>query len=330
MRVAETGPEGLNLAHRTEEPLEPGEVRLRVLYCGICGTDVNHVTHFPPGTVIGHEITGRIVELGAGVTGWSIGDRVCAFPFEACGTCDECGGGRPHLCAEFPFSLGMNRPGGYAERVVVRQSMLIPLPPSLDDRTAALVEPLAVGLHAISVSGAGPDAPVAVLGAGPIGLLAVLALHAKGFRRIAVVEPNPRRRANVEKLGVPAFVNADPSTIRAALGTAPAVVFECAGFPGAVAEAIALIAPRGTVMVTGVPPVPVAFELWSLMAKEGRIATGAWYERPEFEEAAHLLANGQVRVDALPLTSVRLEDAPAAMAELMTRRSPWLKVLIQP
>jgi threonine dehydrogenase-like Zn-dependent dehydrogenase len=175
-------------------------VLLDVRYCGICGSDLHMLgmpaEMIPAGHVLGHEFTGVVADLGPGVDGWDAGERVTVLPMVSCGECYACRTGHLNLCEKgINHGPGIGRQGAYAESVVVPAGMLRRLPAAVSDADGALVEPLAVAIRAIRLSGATPQEPVCVLGAGPIGVLTVAGLRARGFGQVAVVEPTAGRRA---------------------------------------------------------------------------------------------------------------------------------------
>lgn len=322
----------LAIADLETPELRPGQVRVAVSYCGMCGSDLHWRTHFPLGTVMGHEVAGRIAEIGPGVTDWAIGDRVVVFPVEPCGECSSCLAGWTNICSNSRYGVGGPRGrGGYAESLVVVASMLLRLPDSLDDNVAVLVEPLTVGLHGVARSGADPTQPALVIGAGTIGIVTALTLRARGFERIVVVEPNAARRHNLARVGITAIDtrNVDEAA-RSVFGEAPAVIFECAGYPQAVADAVRLIAPRGKIVLLSAPSEAVALPQWELMAKEAEILSAIFYTRAEFAEAIALLDLGAVPSDALPVSVFSLDQAPRALDELVKRDTPHIKALLKP
>ena len=148
-----------------------GEVVVKVHACGICGSDLHAVQYgfgMPPDSVMGHEFCGEIVELGSGVNGYALGDRVTSLPFIGCGTCEFCKAGQGMHCENIR-GLGLGQlPGAYAEYVMCGAKSLFKLPPNVDSRLGALVEPLSVGLHGVKRSGLGPGASCVVMGAGPV------------------------------------------------------------------------------------------------------------------------------------------------------------------
>ena len=147
--VQVAGDRSLVVVERLVPSPSTGQVLLDVAFCGICGSDLHFrdvPALFPTGTVPGHEVAGRVVEVGDGVTDWNTDDRVCVLPFAQCGRCTYCLAGSEQVCPEAIVNgvgLGTGRPGGYAERMLVDASMLFALPDAVDDRAGTLVEPLA-------------------------------------------------------------------------------------------------------------------------------------------------------------------------------------------
>ena len=175
----------------------PGEVRVRIAACGICGSDVHGFTgstgrRIPP-LVMGHEAAGTVDAVGAGVDDLAIGTRVALDSTVFCGQCSHCLAGRENLCTERQV-LGVScgpyrRYGCFAEQVVVPRRVAYPIPDSLDFIAASLLEPLTIALHAVHLAGVGPETRSAVVvGAGPIGLACVASLRAYGVPRIAAID----------------------------------------------------------------------------------------------------------------------------------------------
>jgi 2-desacetyl-2-hydroxyethyl bacteriochlorophyllide A dehydrogenase len=314
-----------------------GQALLDVVFCGICGSDLHFrdiPALFPAGTVPGHEVSGRIVEVGEGVTGWRAGDRVCVLPFAQCGVCPLCLEGNEQVCPHAIVNgvgLGTGRPGGYAERMIVDASMLFALPDSVDDRAGTLVEPLAVAVRAVAKAGLTPNEPVAVLGAGPVGLLTALVLRERGFERLAIVSRNAARAELAAALGlttVPLDVAGD--LLAEALGGAPACVFECAGTPAAARLAVEVVQPLGRVILVGIALEPLDLFAPALVLKEAEILGVLAYRRVDFAEAIDLLARGRIPTDALITASARLDQAEAMFQALSARNNTHVKVLLEP
>ena len=189
---------GSTLEVRDVPDAEPGEgeVAIRVEACGICGSDLHMLPSgvLPEGSILGHEFAGEISALGAGVSGWDLGERVCVYPFPPIDRLD--------IAASMAGGIGLGtNDGGYAEVAVCPAEMLWRVPEGVDLAHGALVEPLAVALHGIDVSGAEPGGKVCVLGCGPIGAMTVVALRGRGFENVVVIEPNEQRRELATRLG---------------------------------------------------------------------------------------------------------------------------------
>lgn len=299
-----------------------GEVRLRVAACGVCGSDMHlrAMGFLPPGYVMGHEFAGTVDAVGPGVTGWSDGDRACVYPFVPS---DD------HDMTASVTGIGCGGPaGGLAEAVVVPVERLWRLPDSVPTEHGALVEPLAVALHALDVSGVRADDTVAVVGGGPIGALTAVALRARGVERIAVVEPNEGRRA---RLDVASFgLEGVHDNVLMELGGPPRVVFECAGHPSAPALALELVAPSGVVALLGVLSDPVPISQLLLMVKEAQLRASFCYRPASFDEAVGMLADGRVPVDRLVTSTRPMAETDEVMAELRRPGTDELKVLLTP
>ncbi len=300
-----------------------GQVRLRVAACGVCGSDLHlrHSLALPAGEVMGHEFSGTLDALGAGVTGWSEGDRVAVFPFPPTPVHDMaaalqglgCGGGQ----------------GGLADAVCVGTDRLWRVPDSLPLEYGALVEPLAVALHGLTVAEVRPENACVVVGAGPIGVLTSLALRARGVERICVVELNASRRDRMARLGF-AVSGADDvhAAVPAALDGLPARVFECAGRPAASALALELVAPSGIVALMGMHEEAVPLSQLLLMLKEAQLRASFIYRPGDFDEALGLLVDR--RVDPADLVSRRapFTEADAVMDSLERPDTDDVKVLL--
>src|SRR3954465_3209499 len=199
-----TGPRRIEV-HQLATP-EPGpdDVLVEIDFCGVCGSDLHFVIEgwSAPGRIHGHEWSGRIVAIGADVDGWQVGDRVVGGPLP-CGECRWCKAGRTSLCrrAGIQGDTDYQSAGAYAQFHKTSAKRLHRIPDGLDQRAAALTEPLAVALHGISPARGQPGDRVLVTGGGPIGLLTVAALKATGIDDITVSEPSAARRDRAMRVG---------------------------------------------------------------------------------------------------------------------------------
>jgi 2-desacetyl-2-hydroxyethyl bacteriochlorophyllide A dehydrogenase len=333
MRAVEwEGPERLRLVERPEPRAAPGQAVVAVAACGICGSDLHsYRSGFAarPGQVLGHEFSGVVVEA-PGVDGIEPGSRVTVRPLMPCGECAACRRGDPQLCVRgLADSVGYGRDGAFADRVLVPRAevglTVFPLPDAVDDRAAALTEPLAVALHAVR---RGPDisgADALVLGAGTIGLGVVAFLRLAGAASITVVDPSPLRRRAAVVQG--ADLCLDPAAADAEAASAD-LVFECAGADATMAAAIRAVRPGGAVVVSALFGRRVEFSPDRLTAKEASLV-GAFGYRDEFAAVIEALASRAVDVEPLVSHELPLERIDEAF-RIQGNAAASLKVLVRP
>ena len=304
-----------------EEIAEPDVARngivLDVELAGICGSDLHGYRGNPgprvPPLVLGHEAVGS-VEGRAG--------RFVVFPLSACGKCDACARGESELCDERGL-LGMDRAGVFAERVAVSEEQLVPLPPAVDPRAGALVEPLATGVAALRREGAGPGQRIAVIGCGPVGLLAVYAAHSYGLE-VCAVEPLARRRAVAERLGADACM-ADASDMPAGLYD---VVLDCAGFEGTWTAAIDAARSGGSVVLIGLGDATGALPAATLVRRGVTLRGHFAYGREDFDQSLRLLVQNPLPLDWIDV--LPLEDGAEGFRRLTDDPDDQAKILLAP
>lgn len=310
----------------------PDELLLRVDACGICGSDLHLSDSYPiPGLVLGHELCGTVEEVGTGVEGYRPGDRVTALSLVTCGTCGACRTGRPRKCPS-AVMVGIERQGGYAERITMPARNVHRLPDSLDARHGALVEPLSVALHTVDRAQLQPGEPVAVLGGGPVGAAVALWLRTLGAGEVVVSDPVASRRALAESIGA---ATVDPTTddvtaeLRRIMGGAPPLVIECVGRPGLIQQATELVALDGRVIIAGVCFEPDTIVPFTAMSKEIDLRYAFYYRARDYTTTISMIDAG--RLDPLPLVTgeVSLDELPDRFEAL---KSPTddCKVLIRP
>jgi 2-desacetyl-2-hydroxyethyl bacteriochlorophyllide A dehydrogenase len=298
-------------------PNGPG-VLVAVKAAGICGTDLHLVSgaDFPPPRVtLGHEIAG-ITENGT---------PVAIEPLSPCGACAPCRRGDEHLCADSSAMLfGVGLDGGMADRIVVPERCLVPLPAGLAVGDASLVEPLAVAVHSLRRSAARPDQRVVVIGGGAIGLCAVAAARARGCE-VAVVARHDAQRAAGERLGA--------TVVDGATGGYD-IVIEAAGSESALATAVHLARPGGMVVIPGVYWGPVAVPGMAMCLKEVSLCPTALYSRTaggrDIDAAAALLATTPGLADTLITHRFPLDAAAEAFATAASRDEGAIKVVLEP
>jgi len=313
----------------------PGEVVLKVHNCGICGSDLHACQYglgLSPDTVMGHEFSGEIFELGAGVKRFRVGERVTALPFISCGECEACHRDDGMHCA-MTRGLGLGQlPGAYAEYVMCGERSLLKLPDNVDSRAGALVEPLSVGLHGVNRAKLSPGAGAVVMGAGPIGLSTLVWAKAKGAAAVVVSELAPGRTELAMKLGATAVVNPsneDPADkVRAITGRAPDVVFECIGVKSTLDSAINMVGLHGQVVVLGVCMEADQIRPLTCILKEISIDFIVGYTRAEFQETIDALASK--RIDPRPMITdiIRVDQVPD-MFEALKTPGTHAKVMVE-
>jgi len=307
------------------------ELVVEVARCGICGSDL-HIVDDPSfgkgaGYILGHEFAGEVVASGRSVRGVSIGDRVSIIPLQSCGSCATCLAGEVAWCERFGL-----QGGGYAEFAVTRPNQCIKLPDSLSLADGAIIEPLAVALHGIHMSGLKSGDSVLILGAGPIGLAVAFWARRAGASRVVVQDIADFQRARALAMGAHDFVvePADPvgSAERAMRGKAD-IVFECVGIPGLIDQAVKQVRNRGTVLLLGLCTRPDTFNSFAMLSKEVRLITSAFFTRNEYIEALQALEAGAVEPRELVTGTISLEETPDVF-ETLRRRTDQCKVLIHP
>ncbi len=331
------GPGSVSVRDLPDPELRPGDVLVRPVLTGICGTDRHllaggFMATYP--LVPGHEIVGQVELLGDGAGGLAVGDLVAVDNTEVCGACEPCRRGQPLYCSRFR-SLGCNAPGGFAELMAAPAAKCFPLD-GLDPAVAVMTEPLACAIHGADVLALRPGSDVLLFGAGPTGLLlAQLLLHG-GAARITVAAPSQHKLDVARSLGVDETVlldRADPGASASRLrDLAPSgfdVVVEATGAPSVLAQCAALTRTGGTVLVYGMADadVTVPFSPYDIFARELTVK-GSFAQIHCFDRALLELRTGRVRTDGIitdrfPLS--RFGDALTAVAGSRT-----IKAVVDP
>jgi L-iditol 2-dehydrogenase len=265
MLVAElTAPREFRLAQQEITPPGPGEVQVRPLAVGICGSDLHSYAEGAIGNtaceypmVLGHEPAGIVVGVGAGVTGWAPGDRAALEPALYCYHCEFCRTGHHNVCANIRFLSSPGHPGFFRERVNLPAANLLPIPMSVPLEVATLHEPLAVALHSLPLAAVAEGESVAVFGAGPIGLLTIASLKLARPGRIWAVEPLAHRREMALNMGADAALDpnqTDPATeiLRETGGRGVDCAIDCAAKEQTTNQAIRAARSCGRVVLTGI------------------------------------------------------------------------------
>ncbi|MGI9822942.1 zinc-dependent alcohol dehydrogenase [Agromyces sp. Marseille-Q5079] len=328
-----TGDRTITIAEAHTQPPAPGQVRLRVAYVGLCGTDL-HILHgnmddrVQTPLVFGHEMSGTIDAVGEGVDGWREGQQVTVMPLAWDGTCPACLAGNGHICQNLDF-IGIDSPGALQATWNVPAEVLVALPDGIALDAAALVEPVAVAVHDVRRAEITGGERAVVIGGGPIGVLIATVARAFGAE-VAVIELDANRRAQVAGLG---FETLDPREVDQVAwveewtgGAGADVVFEVSGAAQAVLGATALAKVRGTLVVVAIHPTPREIDLQRVFWRELRILGARVYQRTDFERAVELIADGTIPTDVLITKVVPLAETQAAFEDLEAGRA--MKVLV--
>jgi len=314
------------------------DIILQVKNCGICGSDL-HMTEptsampLMLGSIMGHEFSGEVIEVGSAVKHlWKPGDRLAGFPVICCGDHTPCiNFGLRGSCAKM-LSVGLGvAPGAYAQFVRIGANSGYKLPESVSFREGAMVEPLAVGLHAVDMARMPRGATVLVIGAGPVGLATMLWAKFLGARHVIVSEKAEVRRQMAAKFGATDAI--DPgealvAQVQKIAGKAPDVIFECVGVPGLLNTTM-VEAPRGgRIVVAGVCQQPDTILPLMGIVKELEIQFVLGYRPDDFDYVIAMIADNRIDVGHMVTDIVDLDALPAAF-EALRKPSHQCKVMLE-
>jgi (R,R)-butanediol dehydrogenase / meso-butanediol dehydrogenase / diacetyl reductase len=330
-------------------PLVPGMVEAEVRVCGICGSDVaeyrkpfairpgrpHPLTGQEPPVTLGHEFSAVITAVGEGVSEVAVGDRIAADACWRCGVCEACASGRYNLC-RLSGSVGLSSDGGFAPLVRFPAYCAVRLPNGVSDEVGALLEPLAVALHALDRGGARAGERLVVIGYGPIGACTVLVARAIGLEAL-VVEPHPGRRARAEAEG---FATLEPAGeprevakgVRAMTASGAAsgaeLVVDCSGAEPALEAALEMTTRGGRIVIAGIPKRPIAVDAGRMVLYERTLLATLGYAN-DLPRVAAMIAAGNLRPESMITRRAPLDETPAEIARLAEDPGDDIKVLIE-
>jgi L-iditol 2-dehydrogenase len=332
----------LEIAEMPTPAAGAGEVLIRVGACGICGSDVHGYDgssgrRIPP-IVMGHEAAGRIAAVGAGVTGLAEGDRVTFDSTIYCGACGYCKRGEVNLC-DHRQVLGVScgdysRAGAFAEFVAVPARVVYKLPDSISFAEAAMLEAVAVAIHAVSLADIFAESTALVVGAGTIGVLILQALRAAGCRRVFVSDVDATRLKLAKELGATDVLLADkkdvvPEISQRTGGVGVDLAMEAVGRDETVNSAIASVRKGGTVVLVGNISPSATLPLQKVVTRQIRLQ-GSCASAGEYPQAIALMATGAIRVKPLITAIAPLAEGPQWFERLYAREPNLLKVVLTP
>ncbi|WP_461021721.1 NAD(P)-dependent alcohol dehydrogenase [Thalassiella azotivora] len=311
----------------------PREVLVRVGSVGVCGSDVHYYEHGRIGDfvvreplVLGHEAGGTVVAVGDGVDPARVGQRVSLEPGVPCRRCEQCLAGRYNLCPDVRFFATPPVDGAFAEYVTLADDFAHPVPDTVSDDAAGLLEPLSVGVWANRKAGVGVASSVLVTGAGPVGLLVAQVARALGAAEIVVSDVDAHRRDLARELGATRVL--DPAEGSPAdQGVQVDAFVECSGAPAAVASGFGAVRRAGTVVLVGMGADEMTVPVAAVQNRE-LVVTGTFRYAGTWPEAIHLAASGAVDLDRLVTGHVDLDHVEQALAPDPADRH--VKIVVRP
>ena len=322
MRVAVLNRPGeVALTERPDPEPAPDEVLVRVHAVGVCGSDTHYYEHGRIGRfvvesplVLGHEAAGVVEAVGSAVDPARVGQRVSIEPGVPCRACEQCLAGRYNLCPRMVFHATPPVDGSLAELVAVHHAFAHPVPDSVSDTSAALLEPLSVGVWACRKGSVAPGSRVLVTGAGPIGLVCLQVARASGAGEAVVSDVNEDRLAVAAELGATRTVTSGARTLAEEYAgrPGPEVLLECSGHPGATVDGIHALAPAGRAVLVGMGGDELALPL-SVVQERELVVTGTFRYAGTWPAAIALVASGQVDLERLVTGRFGLVDTASAL-----------------
>ena len=316
--------------------LKDNEVKIQVKYCGICGTDI-HIFHgdggccdVTPPLVPGHEFSGVVAEVGAGVKTVKVGDRVTGDPNDMCGECYFCKNGMQHFCKN-NIGIGTTVDGGFAEYVIMREKQVYKVSDDLSFIEAAMTEPISCCLHGIDLCNIKAGDTVLVMGGGPIGMIMMQLAKNAGASKVIMSEPVEEKREQALKLGATKTIDPLHEDVEAVLAEYCEnvnVVIECVGNVHTQADAVRFAGKGATIMYFGLAAPEESFPIRpdDIFKKELHI-TSSYINPYSFERAIQILESGTVELESLITNVVPLDDIADVFTKPEYRRTG--KVMIQ-
>lgn len=320
------------------EPVaENGEVIIDVKKCGICGSDIHYwESGEPVGLILGHEYVGVVMNPG-NREDLKVGDRVTALPISPCMKCSACETGNLQYCTQTwtkATGLSLAYPGALAPKMKVHSDMVVKVPDTISDNEVAMVEPTAVGLHAIHLADIKVGQKVLVVGGGIIGLVSAMFAKKEGASYVALSETNKARGEKAVELGVAdEWLDANSSMIETALSKTNSgfdIVIECCGNGPAVTSSILCVKPGGKIVLVGVASEPIMVPTVLSVMKEVTMQGAIAYTKDEFVTCIDSIANKHIDVLKFVDDTVGLEDVQKSYERLTSGSNSAVKILVDP
>ena len=315
-----------------EPKIDSDEVLIEVKYCGVCASDINpyYEGKYTPGTIMGHELAGQIIQVGKDVKNWHVGQRVVSTAYGSCQKCYWCMNGQPNMCLnKYWIGLGFN-PGAFAEFCKVKSNMLYEIPENVSYEDAAITEPLSVALHAYRLAHPNIGERAALLGVGSVGMLLAQILQIYGISDCIVIDKIQKRLNIAVSIGIQAALplnEANAESVASLIGDNPEIVFDCAGAPSSVQFAADLAKRHGRIILVGLSSDPVAINAKEWSRKELSLQVSMAYTN-EFKIALNLLAINKINVPSVVSHIIGMEEFCNVVNSLRTNNE-YMKVLIK-
>ncbi len=329
------GVHDLRIEQRPIPEPAPGEVLVAMRSVGVCGSDVHYYNEGRIGsfvldspTIMGHESSGVIIGVGDQVDALHIGQRVALEPGVPCGTCTQCRLGRYNLCPDMKFFASPPVDGAFVQYLTINQHFAYPVPDTLSDDAAALMEPFSVGIWACHKAGVAAGARVLVTGAGPIGVMALQAANAFGATEVIVTDTNTYRLERAVSLGASRAVDVSGEDDLSAQVAAD-ILIECSGAPQALMQGMKCLSPAGIAVAVGMASSDDLLVPMSVIQSKELTLTGTFRYANTYPVAISLAAAGRVDLDACVTGYYPLEETEAAF--LAAKSDPRvLKSVVRP
>lgn len=313
------------------------EVKIKTVVTGICGSEIHafHGTHpfrIPP-VVSGHEVAGIIVETGSNVSNFKVGDRVTVEPHYGCDICELCKEGRYNVCPEKSVLGSKGWIGSFGEFFVVPEQTVIKLPDNVSFEEGALIEPIAVGMHAVRKSGLEVGGTVAIIGTGPIGLGVMLSAQLAGASKVIMTDALDFNLEIARKMGCKDTINVLKENVSEKIskitgGKGVDITYIAFGHESTFADALNITKRGGTIMEIAIMGAPVKIPVSTLQLNEMKLVGSNMYTRVDFEIVIEAIANGKFHVDSLISKIMPIEEVETAMEIVDKKLENVVKVLL--
>ncbi len=319
-----------------EIPPAPGQARIRVTYCGVCGSDIGIYSGKHPRAkaplTIGHEFVGIIEEINDESGGFRVGDRVAAYPLLSCGSCYGCRTGKDYVCSSLRL-IGIDLDGGMAEYVNCSTQTLFHLPEGVPDKICAITEPLAVAVHSVHRSKFKPLDSAAIIGAGPIGILVGLVLKDSGASRIIISDISEGRLRLCRELGFETVDSRNESLAEYVAATTGGegvnILYECSGVAAGAEEMTYPVCTDGMICLVGVHKEPRRVALGDMHFRELNMTATRVYEKEEFGRTVEYVKKLQDEINRIITHVIPLEESENVFEYIAEPARGAMKVVIQ-